>query len=97
VNAFPLLGQRVFNTPLAIHPAKAEVIMAAIGDRLGVTQVSRLNGRAVAGHEWAEDFEEEGPTPRRLRHRRRRCGHPDPRLARPAPRLASPLQRHDRL
>jgi hypothetical protein len=26
----------VFNTPIAIHPAKAEVIMAAIADRLGV-------------------------------------------------------------
>lgn len=56
MNPFPELSQRVFNTPIAIHPAKAEVIMAAIGDRLGVTQVSRLNGRTiVASDDWDSD------------------------------------------
>jgi signal peptide peptidase SppA len=44
----PHLAQRFFNTPLALHPAKAEVIMAALADRLGVTAFTRANGEAVA-------------------------------------------------
>jgi signal peptide peptidase SppA len=43
----PHLAQRLFNVPLAIHPAKAEVIMAALADRFGVTQLFRGN-HAVA-------------------------------------------------
>lgn len=35
----PLLAQRVFNRPLALLPDKAEVIMAALGDRFGVTRL----------------------------------------------------------
>lgn len=45
---FPHLAQRIFNTPLAIKPDKAEVIMAALGDRLGVTNLFRLDGESVA-------------------------------------------------
>lgn len=30
------LAQRVFNTPLAIHPAKMEIILAALSERLGI-------------------------------------------------------------
>lgn len=40
---FEFLAQRLFNTPLAIAPGKAEVIMAALADRLGITQIARLN------------------------------------------------------
>ena len=29
----PHLAQRLFNTPLALHPRKAEVVMAALGER----------------------------------------------------------------
>ncbi|MDE8344640.1 MAG: S49 family peptidase [Acidocella sp.] len=36
---FPHLAQRMFNVPLALHPAKAEVVMAALAERLGVTQL----------------------------------------------------------
>lgn len=38
---FEFLAQRLFNTPLAILPGKAEVIMAALQDRLGITQIAR--------------------------------------------------------
>lgn len=38
---FAFLAQRLFNTPLAITPAKAEVIMAALAERIGVAQISR--------------------------------------------------------
>ena len=35
----PHLAQRLFNTPLALHPNKAEVIMAAVMDRFGISRV----------------------------------------------------------
>jgi len=35
----PHLAQRLFNTPLAIHPRKAEVVMAALTDRFGITRI----------------------------------------------------------
>ena len=31
------IAQRLFNTPLALHPMKAEVVIAALSDRLGIT------------------------------------------------------------
>jgi signal peptide peptidase SppA len=40
---FEFLAQRLFNTPLAIAPGKAEVIMAALADRLGIGQISHLS------------------------------------------------------
>ena len=33
----PHVAQRLFNTPLVLHPAKAEVIIAALADRMGFT------------------------------------------------------------
>lgn len=44
---FAHLSSRLFNVPLAIHPAKAEVIIAALADRLGIAQLFRANGEAV--------------------------------------------------
>lgn len=38
---FEFLAQRLFNTPLAILPGKAEVIMAALSERLGISQIAR--------------------------------------------------------
>uniref|UniRef100_A0A3B0MFS2 Signal peptide peptidase SppA n=1 Tax=Arsenophonus endosymbiont of Trialeurodes vaporariorum TaxID=235567 RepID=A0A3B0MFS2_9GAMM len=38
----PHLAQRLFNTPLAIHPKKAEVVMAALTDQFGITQIQSL-------------------------------------------------------
>lgn len=58
---FPFLAQRMFNTPLAIHPAKAEVILGALSDRLGITSM-RLNGEVLALKGTAIDDEDEGAT-----------------------------------
>lgn len=38
-----MLAQRVFNVPLMINEHKAEVIVAALGERLGVASISGLN------------------------------------------------------
>jgi signal peptide peptidase SppA len=40
--SFPHLAQRMFNVPVAIHPRKAEIIVAALADRLGIARVARL-------------------------------------------------------
>ena len=39
------LAQRLFNTPLAIDPRKAEVVVAALADRLGVAGLSYADNR----------------------------------------------------
>lgn len=41
IDRFPHLAQRLFNRPLAIHPEKAEIIVAALAQRLGIAQISR--------------------------------------------------------
>lgn len=51
----PFLAQRLFNTPLAITPAKAEMVMAALADRFGITKLFRANGDAVAMSEFGFD------------------------------------------
>jgi ClpP class serine protease len=48
MNRLPHLATRLFNVPLAIAPAKAEVIIAALADRLGVAHMFRSNGEPVA-------------------------------------------------
>ncbi|TOL44556.1 serine peptidase, partial [Vibrio parahaemolyticus] len=35
----PHLAQKLFNTPLAIHPQKAEVVISAVMERFGITQI----------------------------------------------------------
>jgi signal peptide peptidase SppA len=55
---FPHLAQRMFNTPLAITPAKAEVIMAALADRLGVAHLFAGND-SVGGRQLAFDQDDE--------------------------------------
>jgi signal peptide peptidase SppA len=43
----PFLAQRMFNTPLAITPGKAEVVMAALADRFGITRLFRVDGNSI--------------------------------------------------
>ena len=67
---FGHLAQRLFNTTLAIHPGKAEVIMAALADRLGVANMLRLDGSAVAlsptaSFDESDDFRSPGNGPRK--------------------------------
>lgn len=57
---FPHLATKLFNTLLALHPAKAEIVMSALGERLGVTHL-RIDGETVlvtppeALADWADD------------------------------------------
>lgn len=44
---FALLAQRLFNVPLAIHPRKAEMVVAALAERMGIASLVRLNGDTV--------------------------------------------------
>lgn len=55
----PFLAQRLFNTPLAITPAKAEMVMAALADRFGITRLFRANGDALAMSEFGLDESED--------------------------------------
>lgn len=55
MTSFPHLATRLFNTPLAILPGKAEIVMAALSERLGITTFTRLNGEYLA----IEDADEE--------------------------------------
>lgn len=54
----------MFNTPLAITPGKAEIVMAALADRFGISKLFRANGQMVpmAGddHEFRGDDEFSG-------------------------------------
>ncbi|WP_317201475.1 S49 family peptidase [Janthinobacterium sp.] len=62
---FEFLAQRLFNTPLAIAPGKAEVIMAALADRLGIGQISRVGPTPMAYDEHEDDvYVAEGRNPR---------------------------------
>jgi signal peptide peptidase SppA len=45
---FAHLATRLFNVPLAITPGKAEIVMAALADRLGISSMFRVGGEAVA-------------------------------------------------
>ncbi len=44
---FALLAQDLFNTPLAIHPRKAEIAMWSLAEKLGITQLVRFDGSHV--------------------------------------------------
>lgn len=39
MNNLALLSQRLLNTPLALHPRKAEIIVSALAERLGITRI----------------------------------------------------------
>ena len=52
---FPHLAQRLFNVPLAILPEKAEIVMAALADRLGIMRLTR-NGRPVPIASWDDEM-----------------------------------------
>lgn len=56
---FAHLSQRLFNTPLAIKREKAEVVMASLAERLGITQISRIDGsliKPMAFGAWDEEY-----------------------------------------
>jgi signal peptide peptidase SppA len=47
VSRFPFIAQRLFNTPLAVHPRRIEVVIGALAERLGIASMTRLNGDVV--------------------------------------------------
>lgn len=47
MRTYPHIAARVFNTPLLIDQSKAEVILSAVGDRLGVSSFTNANGMTV--------------------------------------------------
>lgn len=60
MNSFlPMLSQRVINTPLALHPSKAEVAIAALADRFGIARVFRADGSPAASFDDEFGFSEE--------------------------------------
>jgi capsid assembly protease len=68
MNNFPHIAQQLFNRPLALHPAKGEMLMAALAARLGVLDVTRLrraSGEVVTlndpAAEWAGDEADRKP------------------------------------
>lgn len=60
---FPFIAQRLFNSPLAIHEPKLELIISALAQRLGVSQMTNLEGRTLAfeGDDEALDPAEAAP------------------------------------
>lgn len=63
----PRLAQRVFNTPLMLHPRKAEIVLAALSERLGIGMIGRLDGSTVSPMAMEDDdygFAEPGNNPR---------------------------------
>lgn len=66
-NLLPRLATRMFNTPVAIHPRKAEIVVAALADRLGIGSMMRLDGSGIVPMAMEDDeygFAEPGRTPR---------------------------------
>jgi capsid assembly protease len=51
----PHLAQRLFNVPLAIQPTKAEIIMVALADRFGVTQLFNGNRQVAMEDDYGWD------------------------------------------
>lgn len=48
MNRLTHLAQRIFNCPVAIEPAKAAVIVAALAQRLGIAHLVNVSGEPVA-------------------------------------------------
>lgn len=44
---YPLIGQRLFNTPLMLRPEKCEVVVAALLDHFGVAKLNRIDGTSM--------------------------------------------------
>jgi len=51
---FGFLAQRLFNVPLAIHPSKAEVVIASLSERLGISHIQRAS---MMEDDYDDDYE----------------------------------------
>lgn len=62
MSKFARIGGRLFNTPLALRPEKAEMLCAALVDRMGIAKLDRIDGTSLeasqlrqAASDWIED------------------------------------------
>jgi signal peptide peptidase SppA len=62
IHRFAHLAQGMFNTPLMIHPAKAEVIVAALAERLGVTRIEVAGGHSAMDDDGDDDWSSPAPS-----------------------------------
>lgn len=60
MRTLPHIAARVFNTPLLLEPGKAEVILSAVGDRLGVNSFTTIDGMTVPVRGPVMQVEDEG-------------------------------------
>lgn len=44
---YPLIGARLFNTPLMLRPEKCEIVVAALLDHFGVAKLNRIDGTSL--------------------------------------------------
>lgn len=61
---YPLIGQRLFNTPLMLRPDKCEIVVAALLDHFGIAKLNRVDGTSMgvielrqSADDWMEDNE----------------------------------------
>lgn len=61
MSKFARVAGRLFNTPLALRPEKAEMLCAALVDRLGIAKLDRIDGTSIGAaqlrlqaNEWTE-------------------------------------------
>lgn len=55
---YPLIGQRLFNTPLMLRPEKCEVVVAALLDHFGVSKLNRIDGTSLGVIEMRQQADE---------------------------------------
>lgn len=74
-NRFPHLAQRLFNTPIAIHPDKADVIMAALADRLGIARLFHQSAFGEPGSPQPMAWDDDDGGSRHRRQQRTESGY----------------------
>jgi ClpP class serine protease len=61
---FPMLAQRLFNVPLMLVPEKAEMLCAALADRLGIAELVRVDDSSLRTAELRQNAREATLAPR---------------------------------
>lgn len=63
---FAHLAQKLFNVPIAIRAEKADVLMAVLAERMGISHITRIDGttmKPMAFFDDDDDFFDSGSTP----------------------------------
>lgn len=63
MSRFAHLATKMFNVPLALHEDKAEILMAALAERFGLSGITRSNGQSIPLSPDALAFEFENDRP----------------------------------